>query len=343
MKFEFIDAQKAHFPVDFMCQQLGVSRSRYYAWKDRPEAERHKKDSVLAEVVTQVQVHSHRPGHRRSGDHGLPGDLGCSPENDEHDGEDPAVISKNFSATWEARYQAEREGYRILLAQDPFEDWERSRKPEWAAEEQLFMALEILYARKNVPEARSFLQKGQQIAERILAERKLESEVCRGGFPLNLARLLRTQAYISALLAEKVSFDAGLLRRAADMNEEWCRAYSGRQWDSQVQAYYLAAVRLCLIAGDLGRARELLTTKKSFKWHEEEHRLWKQWVDGPRTRKDGWVEFDAYFDRLRDPNLKTDIFLEKGVLRLELGVLRHRFLEGDESGGWPRVFDMIVA
>jgi transposase InsO family protein len=58
VKFEFIDAQKAHFPVDFMCQQLGVSRSGYYAWKERPESERHKADRVLAEVVTQVHRHS---------------------------------------------------------------------------------------------------------------------------------------------------------------------------------------------------------------------------------------------------------------------------------------------
>ena len=51
MKFEFIEAEKAHFPVDFMCQQLGVSRSGYYAWKERPESARHKADRALAEEV----------------------------------------------------------------------------------------------------------------------------------------------------------------------------------------------------------------------------------------------------------------------------------------------------
>jgi transposase InsO family protein len=58
VKFEFIEAEKAHFPVDFMCQQLGVSRSGYYAWKGRPESERHKADRVLAEVVTEVHKES---------------------------------------------------------------------------------------------------------------------------------------------------------------------------------------------------------------------------------------------------------------------------------------------
>ncbi len=58
MKFEFIDAQKALFPVEFMCEQLGVSRSGYYAWKQRPECERDKADQALAEVVTQVHQES---------------------------------------------------------------------------------------------------------------------------------------------------------------------------------------------------------------------------------------------------------------------------------------------
>ena len=49
MKFEFIDAERACFPIDFMCQQLGVSRSGYYAWKQRPESERDKADRALAE------------------------------------------------------------------------------------------------------------------------------------------------------------------------------------------------------------------------------------------------------------------------------------------------------
>jgi putative transposase len=54
VKFELVDAQKALFPVCFMCEQLGVSRSGYYAWKKRPEFERHRSDRALAEVVSAV-------------------------------------------------------------------------------------------------------------------------------------------------------------------------------------------------------------------------------------------------------------------------------------------------
>lgn len=37
-KYEFIDAQKAHYPVVRMCVWSGVSRSGYYDWAARPES-----------------------------------------------------------------------------------------------------------------------------------------------------------------------------------------------------------------------------------------------------------------------------------------------------------------
>ncbi len=58
MRFEFIDAQKAHFPIEFMCEQLGVSRSGFYAWKQRPESARQQEDQQLAEEVAKVHQES---------------------------------------------------------------------------------------------------------------------------------------------------------------------------------------------------------------------------------------------------------------------------------------------
>jgi len=55
MRFAFIDAEKALWPVEVQCEVLGVSRSGYYAWKARPEAPRTRED---AEVVVEIKAAS---------------------------------------------------------------------------------------------------------------------------------------------------------------------------------------------------------------------------------------------------------------------------------------------
>lgn len=65
MKYAFIKAQEVAFPVQAMCQVLGVSRSGYYAWQERPEAR-----TDAAEVSVSVEIAA---AHRRSrGTYGSP-------------------------------------------------------------------------------------------------------------------------------------------------------------------------------------------------------------------------------------------------------------------------------
>jgi len=47
MKFRFIDAKKAEFPVSRMCKVLGVSQSGFHAFKGRPSSARQRQDMVL--------------------------------------------------------------------------------------------------------------------------------------------------------------------------------------------------------------------------------------------------------------------------------------------------------
>lgn len=55
MKFAFIDAEKAVWPIEVQCDVFGVSRSGYYAWKARPDAPRVKED---AELVVEIKAAS---------------------------------------------------------------------------------------------------------------------------------------------------------------------------------------------------------------------------------------------------------------------------------------------
>jgi transposase InsO family protein len=51
VKFEFIEAEKAQFPIAFMCARLGVSKSGFYAWRKRPPSARKLEDARLASEV----------------------------------------------------------------------------------------------------------------------------------------------------------------------------------------------------------------------------------------------------------------------------------------------------
>ncbi|CAM4260442.1 IS3 family transposase [Corallococcus exiguus] len=58
MKFSFIHAEKALFPVAVLCRHLGVSRSGYYAWANRPESEHKKSDRALRIEVLAIHQES---------------------------------------------------------------------------------------------------------------------------------------------------------------------------------------------------------------------------------------------------------------------------------------------
>ena len=61
-----IDAEKANYPIMFMCGLLGVSRSSFYAWRNRVESATSVRRRELAEQVRRVfRAHSGRYGCRR--------------------------------------------------------------------------------------------------------------------------------------------------------------------------------------------------------------------------------------------------------------------------------------
>jgi len=51
MRFAFIDAERAMYPVTTLCRVLEVTRTGFYAWLKRPESERSKRDRQLAAKI----------------------------------------------------------------------------------------------------------------------------------------------------------------------------------------------------------------------------------------------------------------------------------------------------
>lgn len=60
MKFGFIQAEKASFPVAVLCDVLGVSRSGFYAWRGRSPSARAKQDARLATEIAAVHSASRK-------------------------------------------------------------------------------------------------------------------------------------------------------------------------------------------------------------------------------------------------------------------------------------------
>jgi transposase InsO family protein len=54
VKFAFIDAEKAHFPVSAMCRLFGVTRQGYYAYAKRPPSARDEQEAALQERVRET-------------------------------------------------------------------------------------------------------------------------------------------------------------------------------------------------------------------------------------------------------------------------------------------------
>ncbi len=58
MKFSFVHAEKACFPVATLCRVLGVSRQGYYAFAAREPSPRERSDAALQQRVREVHAES---------------------------------------------------------------------------------------------------------------------------------------------------------------------------------------------------------------------------------------------------------------------------------------------
>ena len=57
-RYRLVEAEKASFPVQFMCRMLGVSRSGYYGWRDESPSARSLQDAALTEKIREIHERS---------------------------------------------------------------------------------------------------------------------------------------------------------------------------------------------------------------------------------------------------------------------------------------------
>jgi putative transposase len=56
--YQLIEAERTRFPVQLMCRMLGVSRSGYYDWKDRPPSNRSRENAALTGKIREIHHRS---------------------------------------------------------------------------------------------------------------------------------------------------------------------------------------------------------------------------------------------------------------------------------------------
>ena len=63
MKYAFIDQHRRELPVNLMCRELGISRSRFYAYQKEPASAHSRRDIVLREQIVRITAeHRGTPG-----------------------------------------------------------------------------------------------------------------------------------------------------------------------------------------------------------------------------------------------------------------------------------------
>ena len=252
------------------------------------------------------------------------------------------MIVMDYKQKWINHLERERDYF--STPPDHFHNWARNSMPEMIAGVYLSNALCALYAGGGIQVAEKFFCATIELIDRAFEEDRFHAKYAEYGLPKNQGEALRVRAYARALTGNDLNLED--LIQASKYYIEWCSAAKGAEWDSQAQSNYLDSIRMLLIADDLEGARELLKTKRKFKWHTEEHELLKTIVceaelNIPIENEELYQRVIAFFDRIRDPDFKPDVFFPKDLGRFEWGVLLHKYFVDSERINWQDVIDSV--
>jgi len=247
-------------------------------------------------------------------------------------------------AFWRDRLESQGDGYARMASSDPFARWEKNRAPELGAKEQLIWALYIAFADPAHELVRRFLTRAVEIADRALAERKFEDELCRGAFPANVGVALRTKAQCLSILTGVTQ--ESLFREASEHFLQYCRDEE-LGWDEIARNYYLSGIRSALLAGNPELAREVLQAGQAPE-HEEELALLQALIaaagNGERLPPKTQAGLDKLFDRTRHPRYDQKPPLSVIVGPFEIACVRDKYaVSEDRKVDWRRVITDFAA
>ena len=251
----------------------------------------------------------------------------------------------SIRAHWQNMYARDASDFEQILRNDVvWADWDRNLMIESAAERRFFNAIEILSGSDNWDLARRYAERSLEIIERVEAEGRLPTDDDR--YPRNRGRLHRTKVYASSFLGQ--AWDAGLLLSASRDYETHCReTYPDKKdWDSQIQYYFLNSVHLAALGGDLERAYSLLRSPPfPLDAHSKHVNLLFELIQLSEDKFDHderlrfVSDFDTFFNEIRDPRwMQPDGYFMETIGPLEIGLLRDRYiLHPGENLSWERV------
>ncbi len=187
MKFEFVAKHRGAWPVNMLCEALGVSRSGFYAWLVRPPSRRSQADEVLGAQVRQSFVGSDRTyGARRVWHDVLAQGQGCGLHRIER-----LMRLQGLRARPRRRSLPKDQGVRSAIADNvldrqfqaeaPNQKWVADFTYIWTAEGWLYAAVVLdLYSRRVVGWSMRSSMTSQLVADALMMA------VWRRGKPVQL-------------------------------------------------------------------------------------------------------------------------------------------------------------
>lgn len=163
------------------------------------------------------------------------------------------------SISWEVDFVEQRDSYDSILTEDVFQDWETIKNPADLFGFDLRIMLGIAFARAEPALITAFAQRVKTFIDRAFTEDLFE--LCRQRHPRGPdMEASRAQARLNLAYAELAlqgQLSTAVLMESVAEFEQWLKPEYGSSYADPVEYDYLRLTLLCLVCGEVDRARAL--------------------------------------------------------------------------------------